>query len=215
MKIINHKFLDKEFNNPKWDVNTLILGTFNPQGGKEFADYYYGRVKESEKSKSFSNNFWPSLSKYIKTLNNTQVDLLPGDFSSKEKLMRKFKFACLDLISSVEITDKMEADIVGNSYQDKNLFKSKTKRYYNTENIISIIRSKKIKKVIASWGALSPAQNPKSVREELHIEIQKIKASCPNTLFKIDGVAILPPFSHSKISHLKLGEIIYKELTSK
>lgn len=129
--------------------------------------------------------------------------------------MRKFKFACLDLISSVEITDKMEADIVGNGYQDKNLFKSKTKTYCNTENIISIIRNKKIKKVIASWGALSPAQNPKSVREEVHIEIQKIKASCPNTLFKIDGVAILPPFSHSKISHLKLGEIIYKELTTK
>jgi hypothetical protein len=43
-KKINHKFLDNEFNNPKWDVNTLILGTFNPQGGKEFADYYYGRL---------------------------------------------------------------------------------------------------------------------------------------------------------------------------
>ena len=60
-KKINHKFLDNEFNNPKWEVNTLILGTFNPQEG-EFADYYYGRVKDSGKSKSFSNNFWPGRS---------------------------------------------------------------------------------------------------------------------------------------------------------
>ena len=210
-KKINHKFLDKEFNNPKWDVNTLILGTFNPQGGKEFADYYYGRVKESEKNKSFSNNFWPSLSKYIKSIDNTHVDLLPGDFSSKEILMIKFKFTCLDLISRVEIPDTIEADIIGNSYKDQPLFELKTIRTYNTESIISLIKSKKVKKVIASWGALSSVQNPK-VKEEVKQEIQKIKNSAPNTIFKIDGVEILPPFSHSKISHLKLGEIIYKEL---
>ena len=210
-KKINHKFLDNEFNNPKWDVNTLILGTFNPQGGKEFADYYYGRVKDSGKSKSFSNNFWPSLSKYIKSIDNTHIDLFPGDFSSKENLMIKFKFTCLDLISRVEIPDTMEADIIGNSYKDQPLFELKTIRTYNTENIISLIKSKKIKKVIASWGALSSVQNPK-VKEEVKQEIQKIKNSAPNTIFKIDGDEMLPPFGRPLCSQLKLGEIIYKEL---
>ena len=210
-KKINHKFLDKEFNNPKWDVNTLILGTFNPQGGKEFADYYYGRVKEIEKNKSFSNNFWPSLSKYIKSIDNTHVDLLPGDFSSKEILMIKFKFTCLDLISGVEIPDTIEADIIGNSYKDQPLFELKTIRTYNTESIISLIKSKKVKKVIASWGALSSVQNSK-VKEEVKQEIQKIKNSAPNTIFKIDGDEILPPFGRPLCSQLKLGEMIYKEL---
>jgi len=209
---VDHKFLDEEFNSPKWDVNTLILGTFNPQDEKVIADYYYGRVKVSKKGKSFSNNFWPSLSKYIQSIDNSQADLLPGDFNSKENLMIKFKFSCLDIIKSVEIPDEMKADIIGNSYKDQPLFLSKTKRVYNTEDIISIIKNKKIKKVIASWGALSSAQSPISVKKEVYREIQKIKESSPNTIFKIDGIEKLPPFSHSKVSHLTLGKLIYEEL---
>ena len=90
---------------------------------------------------------------FFRCFKSPSTQIFSGDFSSKEKLMRKFKFACLDLISSVEITDKMEADIVGNGYQDKNLFKSKTKTYCNTENIISIIRNKKIKKSYCKLGS--------------------------------------------------------------
>lgn len=40
----------------------------------------------------------------------------------------------------------------------------------------------------------------------------KIKESSPNTIFKIDGIENLPPFSHSKVSHLTLGKLIYEEL---
>jgi hypothetical protein len=208
---VDHKFLDKEFNNPKWDVNTLILGTFNPQGGKEFADYYYGRVKESKKGKSFSNKFWPSLSTYLQSIDNSQAVLLPGDFKSKENLMRKYNFSCLDLIKSVELPDENEMDIRGNGYKDQHLFSAKTTRVYNTEDIISIIKNKKIKKVIASWGALSSAKNSKSVRKEVYREIQKIKDSSPNTIFKIDGIGNLPPFGRKKVSNLAFGKLIYEE----
>jgi len=208
---VDHRFLNEDFNNPKWDVNTLILGTFNPHG-KEVADYYYGRVKESENGKSFSNQFWPSLSTYLQSIDNSQAVLLPGDLNSKLNLMSKFNFCCLDLIKSVVISDENEMNIRGNGYKDQHLFSAKTSRLYNTEDIISIIKNKKIKKVIASWGRLSSIQNPESVRKEVYREIQKIKESSPNTIFKIDGSGILPPFGWPRVTQLVLGKLIYEEI---
>jgi len=214
MKTINHKFLKADFNNPQWQINTLILGTFNPAGSKEYADYYYGRVKESNKRKSFSNNFWPSLSKYLKKIDNSHIELIPGEYETKEKLMIKFKFACIDLIRSVQTNETMEDYIVGNGYKDEKLFNIEVERIYNTDSIISLIKNKNIKKVIASWGALSPAQKSKSVKHEVQNEINKIKEACPDTIFKIDGKSILPPFGFSMISHIKLGQLIYQELVN-
>jgi hypothetical protein len=211
---VNHRFLNEDFNNPKWNVNTLILGTFNPSG-EEFADYYYGRVKLSKKGKKrFSNRFWPSLSTYLQSIDNSQAVLLPGDLNSKVNLMSKFNFACLDLIRSVEVSEDKKVDIIGNGYKDQPLFSTTTKRHYSTKDIVSLIKEKKIKKVIASWGAFTDAKNPKSVRAEVNREIHKIKDSSPNTVFKIDidGSENLPPFGRPKVTQLVLGKLIYEEI---
>ena len=139
---VNHRFLNKDFNNPKWKVNTLILGTFNPLG-EEFADYYYGRVKLSKKGKKrFSNRFWPSLTKYIQSIDNNSPDLLPGDYNSKKNLMRKLNFACLDLIKSVEVSEDKKADFIGNGYKHQPLFSTTTKRHYSTKDIVLLIKEK-------------------------------------------------------------------------
>ena len=52
LKTYNHKFENLKLHS--WDSKTLILGTFNPQDedGPE-ADFYYGRVRESKKGKTW------------------------------------------------------------------------------------------------------------------------------------------------------------------
>jgi len=38
---INHQLLEKDFFIPNWDCKTIVLGTFNPEGG-EPVNYFYG-----------------------------------------------------------------------------------------------------------------------------------------------------------------------------
>jgi len=57
-KIYNHKFINLQLD--KWSCKTLILGTFNPENENgPYADFYYGRVRESKRGKTWSNKFWP------------------------------------------------------------------------------------------------------------------------------------------------------------
>jgi hypothetical protein len=172
------------------------------------------RRKSKKGKKRFSNRFWPSLTKYIQSIDNNFPDLLPGDYNSKKNLMRKLNFACLDLIKSVEVSEDKKADIIGNGYKDQPLFSTTTKRHYSTKDIVLLIKEKKIKKVIASWGAFTDAKNPKSVRAEVNREINKIKDSSPNTVFKIDidGSRNLPPFGKPLVTELVLGKLIYEEI---
>ena len=83
------------------------------------------------------------------------------------------------------------------------------------------LKIKNLKFIIKYYAlGLCLLTNLPSLYQEIIEESAKVEAPKPSVVdtiqrFKIDGVAILPTFSHSKISHLKLGEIIYKELTSK
>ena len=52
--IIEHQFLHSEYFFPKWNVNTLFVGTFNPICGEQL-DYYYRRK---------FNGFWKILKHY-------------------------------------------------------------------------------------------------------------------------------------------------------
>ena len=48
----NHQLLGKESFIPNWECKTIVLGTFNPEGGKP-VNYFYGRK---------SNYFWRAVS---------------------------------------------------------------------------------------------------------------------------------------------------------
>lgn len=60
---MEHQFKKKMFYLPKWEVEYLFIGTFNPSEGKK-VPYYYGRKK---------NRFWKLLSEVFK------IELDPND----------------------------------------------------------------------------------------------------------------------------------------
>ena len=61
MKIINHQLHNESFFFPDWEVEHLLIGTFNPEKG-ECVKYYYGRPKNQTWnliSKIFCSDFNP------------------------------------------------------------------------------------------------------------------------------------------------------------
>jgi hypothetical protein len=189
---MEHKFKDKDFGN--WNCNTLILGTFNPFDGP-YADYYYGRIKNGV----YSNQFWPSLEKFLSSVKNQNIQIRPGSLNSKIEIMRELKFCCLDLIKSVDTDENIESD-----FSDHKLLKKNIKREYFTYEIISFILKNNIKKVICSWGKGTSIK-----LKEFRNEISYIQENCPDTLFKLYE---LPAFGRPLISRMELGKLIYKEL---
>ena len=119
--IIEHQFLYSEYFFPKWNVNTLFLGTFNPICGEEL-DYYYRR--------SF-NGFW----KILKHYDENEIYNFT-DFNHLKRFMIDKKFGCVDVIRTVTIPDVYRPKICGNCYTDNNLFK--TKQYYRQYNFEQI-----------------------------------------------------------------------------
>lgn len=199
IKMYNHKFKDLKLDN--WESKTLILGTFNPQNGPE-ADFYYGRVRESKKGRSWSNKFWPSLYSFVLENDIINFELVPGDIESKIKLMKILSFNCLDLINTIE-TNIKEEEILGNSFKDIPLMKKSNKIHFNNRTIIDFIKKKNIKKVISSWGKGS------TLSPEFKLNINKIIEECPNTKFNLYH---LPPFGRPKIKNIDFGEMLYNEL---
>lgn len=189
---MEHKFKDKDFG--KWNCNTLILGTFNPFDGP-YADYYYGRIKNGV----YSNQFWPSLEKFLNSIKNQNIQISPGNLNSKIEIMRALKFCCMDLIKSVDTDENIESD-----FSDYKLLKKNIKREYFTNEIISFILKNNIKKVICSWGKGTSIK-----LKEFKNEISYIQENCPDTLFKL---YVLPAFGRPLISRMELGKLIYKEL---
>lgn len=154
MKIREHQFKKKEFYLPKWEVEFLFIGTFNPSGGEK-VPYYYGRKK---------NKFWKLLSEVFKT------ELDPNDRLFFENL-KSLKVGCIDLIDSISYPEEYEDRVLGKGYSDNVLFLSNVKKDYNTENILDIISNHKLRKVFFT-------NSGGSLRKEQKLELEKIQRIC-------------------------------------
>ena len=197
MSIFNHKF--SKSNICDWECSTLILGTFNPEDGP-FADYYYGRVNPHN---GWSNRFWPAISEYLVEENKLDLGLKPGDIEGKVKVMKKFKFSCLDVILRIESPND-KADITGNGFADMALMRKNNRITYNTESIVAFIKERGIKKVIASWGKGSTLSKP------FKAQLDILRKECPDVQFELFN---MPPFGRPLVNNYTFGQMIYDQLS--
>jgi hypothetical protein len=171
MKTIKHIFYENQL--PTWECKTLILGTFNPEIGSD-SDYYYGRIRPTG---GWSNRFWPAVNSYLEANYPDIPQAEKSILESKIKIMSKFKFGCVDIISCVDclIVD----NIIGNGFPDSAIFDPLNKVYFNTELIIDFINSNGIKKVISSFGKGT------SLNQSALCEIDKIINACSKADFHL------------------------------
>lgn len=137
---IEHQFLNSSFFLPNWEVETLVLGTFNPDCCEK-TDYFYGRRR---------NNFWRTLEE----IHNLDHMWFQNDFERKLEFMKTNKFGCTDIIKSILINDNVSKnEFCGSGYSDQILFtQKKCKLKYNFDEIKSFIVSNNVRKVIHTWG---------------------------------------------------------------
>jgi G:T/U-mismatch repair DNA glycosylase len=149
--IVEHQFLHRDYFFPNWSVNTLFLGTFNPECGEQLS-YYYGRN---------SNGFWKILKHY--DLDN-RFDF--SDFQELKRFMRLRRFGCVDIIRRVSFPDLDRDKICGNGYSDGNLFRIRNyERDYNFEQIKNYIIQNDIMNILTTWGN---RENPMEFRNLLN-----------------------------------------------
>ena len=125
MNIVSHRFLTHEINQ---DLETLIIGTFNPDTEENQAEFFYGRSR---------NYLW----RLLPTAYNEQ-DLKNADKKEKLDFIDRRKIDFIDLISIVEVEEGEEAN-----YYD-GFIDGKVKKWRNI--IDEIDRLKNIKR-ICSW----------------------------------------------------------------
>ncbi len=189
---------DRNWLYEKWEVKTLILGTFNPENGPE-ADYYYGRVR----GRNYSNQFWPSLESYLNVINK-DIQLKPVDIKAKIEIMQKLKFYCRDLIKMVETINNDGNNTINNDFSDRLILKRNYKRQYYTNEIITEIKELGVKRVITSWGKGTSIK-----LKEFQTELKNFQKECPEVEFKLYH---LPPFGRPLMKRERLGKYIYEEL---
>ena len=86
MAILQHKFLSHQIN-PL--TETLIIGTFNPMGSENKAEFFYGR----------GHNFlWRLLPNAF-----NEPDLKRKPIEEKLAFIKKFKIDFIDLIAEVDV----------------------------------------------------------------------------------------------------------------
>lgn len=151
MTRINHQLLNQNFFVPKWEINHLFLGTFNPEGGDEVS-YFYGRKR---------NQTWKLLSEIFKEEFN------PEEFDIFLTKLKKHQIACMDIIKSVKVRDEDISFVTGNGYSDSKLINNVNEREHNTANIIDVIKKNPGVRVYSTWG-----KGPKI--KNWNIEIDKI-----------------------------------------
>lgn len=89
MKTVRHRFLSSPINH---NIETLILGTFNPDFEFNKAEFFYGR----------NNNLW----KLLPLAYGEQENLKGAFIEIKKNFMEKYKIGFTDLISEIEIKDE-------------------------------------------------------------------------------------------------------------
>ncbi|HNP34026.1 MAG TPA: hypothetical protein PKN96_12100 [Flavobacterium sp.] len=155
---IHHRFINQPFFFPDWEVDTLILGTFNPNT-ENIVDYYYGREK---------NKFWRA----IELIENLELKSLHGNLAAKQIVMNRKRFGCVDVIKYADVDEDHVQNIIGNGYSDSALFlKKKVTLTYQFLEIKDFLLEKKIARVINTWGK---RKNPKLFRDE----VQELKTFC-------------------------------------
>lgn len=150
MKTIKHQLLINQNYIPSWDINYLLVGTFNPNGGEQ-VNYYYGRK---------TNMTW----KLISTIFGEDINPNNSNFFN---LLKKHKIGCVDLISSVVCDETMISNIIGNGYSDSKIINKKVERKYNTAIISQLSKSNPNLKVFTTWGKGSNLK-------EWRLEVSKI-----------------------------------------
>ena len=137
---INHQFLNQAFFFPYWKIDTLVLGTFNPECG-EIVDYFYGRSR---------NRFWRA----IEIITGNENYYFQNNFGQKERVMSNYRFGCTDIIKYVEIEKYYRDRICGNGYSDSALFTMiHVDITYQFDEIKNYLIANNVKKVINTWGA--------------------------------------------------------------
>lgn len=190
--MIEHQFLHKEFFFPNWEIETLVLGTFNPNGG-EATDYFYGRLQ---------NNFWRTIEKLCKIDQKS----LQGNFVLKLELMKFYKFGCIDIIKGVTAkTDAIKTKIFGKGYSDSVLFTQKhCELIYQFDEIKEFILDKNIKTVINSWGKRN---SPKYFENA----ICDLRDFCQNNKVKFIEECPSPSGRFRSEKHIEALLVFYKE----
>jgi hypothetical protein len=136
---------------PTWEINYLLVGTFNPSGG-EHVNYYYGRK---------TNMTW----KLFSTIFGEEINPNNSNFI---KLLKKHKIGCVDLITSVTCDESFRPYIIGKSYKDSKIINKKVEREYNTAIINQLSKTNPNLKIFSTWG-----KGPNL--KEWRLEVEKIK----------------------------------------
>ena len=134
--VIRHQFETEDWFIPDWELKVLLVGTFNPNGGKP-VDYFYGRGR---------NLMWPIVSHCIGR------DLHPNQGAEFFNVIRDLGIGCMDLLRSVSVPQEGEGNVLGEGYADSNLFKGVNQRTYMTDEILAVIDRNPGVCVLPTWG---------------------------------------------------------------
>ncbi len=132
---IQHQLTTNQHYIPSWEMNYLLVGTFNPTEGEQ-VNYYYGRK---------SNMTW----KLISTIFGEEINPKNSNFI---QLLKKHKIGCVDLISRVTCDETMKPYIIGKAYSDSKIINKKVIRAYNTNAINELSKSNQNLKIFTTWG---------------------------------------------------------------
>lgn len=120
--LVNHKFINRHVD-PKTEI--LIIGTFNPEGKDNKANFFYSRGK---------NYLWQILpSSY------NEPDMRQSTREEKERFIKSKNIDFIDIISSVDIEEDHKTD-----YSDKYL--SRRMNESGWRDIVPLIKSLPLKR---------------------------------------------------------------------
>lgn len=146
MVTIKHKFRD--FQNKK-DIETLILGTFNPDTPENKAEFFYGREK------NYLWNLLPKVFEY-KALKKALIN-------EKLEFINQYKIGFSDLIAEIQIEQGQETNYA-DDYID-----NRVREWNDLDEIIS--NNKQLKSIFFTRKTFSDIPNMK-------IQIDGIKRIC-------------------------------------
>src|SRR5690554_313692 len=125
-----HKFYDDlELGYCDWTIDTLIVGTFNPEWAKSNdANWFYGRK---------NNNFWYIMSKLY-----NENDLTCLSKEEKLKFCSKNKIGITDLIRSIKTAKQEEHLNIISSFSDKAIEENFDTEELEILQLVEILQSK-------------------------------------------------------------------------
>ncbi len=137
MITIDHQLLNHPYFIPQWECKTLVLGTFNPEGGSK-VNYFYGRE---------TNYFWKAISVIDQKNENYYHTQIAFNNDNHIELMKRYHFGCVDIVRSVICPEYFVERITGQGYSDPNLFNKIANKTYNFNHIKEYIINSRDKDV--------------------------------------------------------------------